>query len=177
MEKIISELMIKYPVVHTHSLRVYFLVYFILEKLPKYKHEKELLMAAFLHDIGKSLWLKEWHEVPREELKPEAWDQMKHHPSVSVEIVKDIAGFPDNLVLRIIEEHHEQPNGLGYPNRKTDLLPESILLACCDIYAACTEVRNYRQKSLSHEQAIIEVSKIDEKIAQAMDKAITKGGF
>lgn len=73
-------------------------------------------MGAFFHDIGlkelpEELWFKTRLEMNKEESM--LWET---HPALGVQILNSISFItPD--VLRIVQEHHEVPNGTGYPGK------------------------------------------------------------
>ena len=51
-----------------HSLHVFCVAYQVVSELPpgmlSQQEERDLLLAALLHDIGKSLWPDGWHVEP-----------------------------------------------------------------------------------------------------------------
>jgi HD-GYP domain-containing protein (c-di-GMP phosphodiesterase class II) len=71
-------------------------------------------MGAFFHDIGlkelpEELWFKNRLEMTKEELV--LWET---HPALGAQMLNSISFItPD--VLRIVQEHHEVPNGTGFP--------------------------------------------------------------
>jgi|GEM_PF-6611171 len=73
-----------------------------------------ITMGAFFHDIGlkelpADLWFKNRLEMNRDELQ--LWET---HPAIGVQMLNSISFItPD--VLRIVQEHHEVPNGSGFP--------------------------------------------------------------
>lgn len=123
------------------------LTYAVLNKLPENyfnkEEERNLLVAALLHDIGKGLWPHDWFVLPRRELKESAWQAMQMHPLVGSEFLKSV-NFNIDEVLEIISQHHERLDGNGYPN---GVVPnkQALVLSACDMLAAITEERKYRQ--------------------------------
>ncbi len=75
-----------------------------------------ITMGAFFHDIGlkelpQELWFKNRIEMSREEIA-----LYETHPALGVQMLNSIPFItPD--VLRIVQEHHEIPNGAGFPNK------------------------------------------------------------
>jgi HD-GYP domain-containing protein (c-di-GMP phosphodiesterase class II) len=71
-------------------------------------------MGAFFHDIGlkeisPNLWFKNKVEMTQEEVQ--VWEM---HPALGVKLLSQMnVVTPD--VLRIVQEHHEIPNGTGFP--------------------------------------------------------------
>jgi putative nucleotidyltransferase with HDIG domain len=118
-----------------------------------FNHVSALGIAAILHDIGKtkidakiinkgtSLTDDERHEVER-------------HPQLSYEIVHRLGSIPE-LSESIILQHHERPNGKGYPHGlvENEIHALSKILSLCDCFDSMTSERSY-QKSLTPLQAI-----------------------
>lgn len=73
-----------------------------------------ITMGAFFHDIGfkeisPNLWFKNRLEMNQEE--KQVWEM---HPALGVKLLSQMNVItPD--VLRIVQEHHEIPNGTGFP--------------------------------------------------------------
>jgi len=70
--------------------------------------------GAFFHDVGlkgipEELWNKNRLEMTKEEAM--LWET---HPALGVQMLSSI-GFITPDVLRIVQEHHELPNGTGFP--------------------------------------------------------------
>lgn len=56
------------------------------------------------------------------------------HPVRSREMLES-AGISDALWLRAVEQHHEQPDGRGYPSGRSDVSEIASLVRCADLYA------------------------------------------
>lgn len=73
-------------------------------------------MGAFFHDIGlrelpRELWFKNPIEMTHDEQT--LWET---HPAIGVKLLSSMHFItPD--VLRIVQEHHELPNGTGFPSK------------------------------------------------------------
>jgi HD-GYP domain-containing protein (c-di-GMP phosphodiesterase class II) len=104
---------------------------------------KGLIMAAFLHDIGKV-------RVPDEvllkpgRLTPEEFDEIKKHPVHAIDMLEDVE-FPWE-VKPLVRGHHERYDGKGYPD---GLAGESIplgarIITVVDFFDAMTTDRPYR---------------------------------
>ena len=143
----------------SHSLYVFCMVYQVVSELPpgmlSRQEERDLLMAALLHDIGKSQWPDNWHTDPKYKLGLHALTVMRMHPLLGANIVEQETKIPES-VLDIIRQHHERPGGRGYPYGVEPSLPAQIL-AACDVYCACTEERPYRKRPLTEQEAINEI--------------------
>ncbi|MEE3079390.1 MAG: response regulator [Bdellovibrionota bacterium] len=82
---------------------------------------EKFIFAAYLHDLALGpetrlakiddlsvLEIKD-HEFTKEEI-----DLIKYHPSASKKLIEHKSGIPSD-VLTLIEQHHELPNGQGFP--------------------------------------------------------------
>lgn len=100
-------------------------------------------LAAFLHDIGliKLTCNTEDHET----LTPEEWKEIKTHPEIGKRMLDSLPGIPSNVKM-IILQHHEQPNGNGYPNnlRFHEIYMPAKLVAIADSFASLISERPYR---------------------------------
>ncbi len=143
-----------------HSLHVFCVAYQVVSELPpgmlSQQEERDLLMAALLHDIGKSQWPDSWHVDPKYKLGIHALTVMQAHPLTGANMAYE-SGVPKS-VADIIRQHHERPGGKGYPLKEEPSL-QALILAACDVYCACMEDRPYRKQPLTEQEAIGEVSK------------------
>ena len=151
-------------------MKVFLLAYHLLDKLPENyftrEQERNILVAALFHDIGKGTWPQEWLTAPRGELKEKVWASMQMHPIIGSEILEGL-GFEPKPVLEIIIQHHEKLNGSGYPDGITPN-QEAMFLSTCDMLAAATEDRQYR-KAMSINEALKELKEqIDPPVYQAI---------
>lgn len=120
--------------------------------LPKEAIDK-LRIAILLYDIGNTMLPKELLNK-KEPLNEEDKTSIKQHPIIAArEILKPISNIVD--VIPIIEKHHENWNGTGYPEKISgnDIPIESQIILIIDSYFALMEKRPYRD-ALSSEDAI-----------------------
>lgn len=106
---------------------------------------RELAIGAILHDIGK-ISIPTQVLQKRGPLTRSEFDLVKRHTVNGRHILRNNHGIP-LLSAHIAYQHHEQPNGKGYPR---ELLDEQIYLyakivAVADAYDAMTSARVYRQ--------------------------------
>ncbi|MET1411978.1 HD domain-containing phosphohydrolase [Roseibium sp. HPY-6] len=106
---------------------------------------KEVIAGGLVHDIGKM-------RIPLTildkagKLTTEERAIVDKHPQFGRDILKTRLEVSPNI-KRMAIQHHEFVDGSGYPNRlKGDqLIPQVRLITICDIFAALTEERPYRQ--------------------------------
>ena len=113
----------------------------------------KLKIAILLYDIGNTMLPKELLNK-REPLSEEDKSSIKQHPVIAArEILKPISNIVD--IIPIIEKHHENWNGTGYPGKISgDEIPiESQIILIIDSYFALMEKRPYRE-ALSSDDAI-----------------------
>jgi HD-GYP domain-containing protein (c-di-GMP phosphodiesterase class II) len=97
----------------------------------------------FLHDVGKS-------RVPlavlrkRGKLSGDEWGIMKKHPEWGYSILMETGHLTDEAAY-ISMQHHERPDGSGYPFGMTDIHPCARICAIADIFDALTSVRPYKK--------------------------------
>ena len=126
------------------------------------EQKKSILLAAFLHDLGKVKVPKIILSKPGR-LTEEEFDEIKKHPGWGLDKLQNI-DFPWDIKPMIIH-HHERYNGEGYP---AGLAGENIpygarLIALCDFFDALTTDRPYRP-ALTVKQAISIMKKESGKI-------------
>ncbi len=104
-------------------------------------------MGAFLHDIGITKLPFDPEDI--ESLSPEEWREAKTHPSIGKQLIDNIKSLPSE-VKAIVMQHHEQPNGLGYPNglRDKEIYMPSKFVAIADSFSSLIVDRPFK-KSVS----------------------------
>jgi len=131
--------------------------------------QKNLLLAAYFHDVGK---VKTPDHIlnKKGKLTSEEYEIMKNHVTHSYEMISSTLGHD---IAEIIITHHERLDGSGYPKGIKDIPLLGRILGVADSYDAMTTKRIY-QDAKSHEIAIKELlsmnDKYDEKIVHILDK-------
>ena len=103
---------------------------------------ERLSYGYFLHDIGKS-------RVPlgvirkRGKLNQDEWAIIKKHPEWGYSILMETGNLTDEAAY-ISMQHHERPNGSGYPLGMTDIHPCARICTIADIYDALVSIRPYK---------------------------------
>ncbi len=131
----------KYTYGHSERVVIYakkFATYLNIDEQSK----KDLLLAAYLHDIGKLEISKELLNK-RERLSQSEFNIFKQHPTLGADLVSNIKEF--NAVEPIIKYHHEKYDGSGYPcNLKGEEIPYlARILTIIDSFDAMTSKRPY----------------------------------
>jgi putative nucleotidyltransferase with HDIG domain len=141
-----------------HSVRVAEYSERIARKLKLSEYDIDTLKnLANLHDIGKiQVELSVLNKLGT--LNSDDWNEIKKHPIVGYEIVKEITFLKDNAVA--ILYHHERYDGNGYPfGISKDRIPMfAKIISIADAYDAMTTDRPYR-RALSKEEALSELKK------------------
>ena len=135
--------------------------------LPKDAIDK-LKIAILLYDIGNTMLPKELL-LKKEPLNDEDKLSIKQHPLIAArEILEPISNIVD--IIPIIEKHHENWDGSGYPNNLSgnNIPIESQIILILDSYFALLEKRPYREaKSQDEAIQLIEAS-IDSKWSERL---------
>ena len=78
-------------------------------------------------------------------LTDEQWGVVRRHPEHTQSILGTIGAFED--VAHMAGDHHERPDGAGYPNGKSreDLDVGGRVIAVADVYQALKADRPYRE--------------------------------
>lgn len=103
-----------------------------------------LQLAGMLHDIGK-IGIDDSVLKKPGLLTDEEFDQIKQHPVLGYEILKDIRPF--RHILPAVRHHHESWDGGGYPDGLVgDEIPrDAQILAVADAFDAMISDRPYRK--------------------------------
>lgn len=117
--------------------------------------EKQLMTlreAAVLHDVGK-IGIEDYILRKPGPLEPDEREKMQQHPMIGVKIVEQVGLGPE--VIEIIRQHHERPDGKGYPCGLTaeNICQGARILSVADAFDAMTSDRPYR-KGMPRELAI-----------------------
>jgi putative nucleotidyltransferase with HDIG domain len=122
------------------------------------KEKENLLIAAFLHDVGNAIIPPELLDNNRK-LTPSEYEIFKKHPTESCRLLKQM-GYQSESVLEIVEAHHERWNGSGYPKGlKGENIPlGGRILAMADTFDAMTSKRLYAE-TWEYTSAIREIEK------------------
>lgn len=142
----------------SHSINVAILSAMLGQRLELTKVQLgELVLAAFLHDIGKTQLPNELVGKPAA-LNDDEWTEMRRHPELGARVILRQRYLTRSLMraLRATLEHHIKYNLNGYPSidglTSTSLFARIIMIA--DRYDAMTTPRPYRQRNLTPVEAV-----------------------
>ncbi len=144
LRAIISTLEEKDNYTHGHSIRVADYATLLGESLGFSEvQQRELELAAILHDIGK-IGIPDAVLLKPGRLTKAEFEIMKSHPSRSARILEKISALRN--IIPGIKYHHERWDGLGYPEglkgEEIPVIARIVLIA--DTYDAMTSTRPYR---------------------------------
>ncbi len=129
-----------------HSYRVAVISQMLAQKAGMSGKEQEnIYYMGLLHDIGK-IGISDNTLNKKGKLTDEEWEQVKRHPSVGADILKDITSIPD--LESGARYHHERWDGKGYgEGKKGEDIPLVARIICvADAYDAMSSARCYREK-------------------------------
>jgi putative two-component system response regulator len=132
-----------------------------------------LRFGAILHDIGK-IQISEMILRKPEPLSEAEWVEMRNHPLIGAEMIKDIPYLKP--ALPIVLHHHEYWDGSGYPDQlEGEAIPITArIVVVADAFDAMTTDRAY-QPAKSLEDTLGEIvagkgSMYDPRIVEALQK-------
>lgn len=102
-----------------------------------------LVRAALTMNIG-MLSLHDKLARQAQDTSAQQREEIRAHPHKSMELLRSL-GVRDSLWLNLVLDHHENPDGTGYPNGKTELSATQQLLHMSDIFVACISPRASRR--------------------------------
>jgi putative nucleotidyltransferase with HDIG domain len=133
------------PYTAGHSERVSAIAVAIARQFDLPEDEVEILrLGALLHDIGK-IGISDAVLRKPGPLTDDEFEIIKTHPAVGARILRSLSFLEDHIP--IVELHHEQPDGRGYPHglRGDEIPLPARIVHVADAYDAMTTARAYRQ--------------------------------
>ena len=109
----------------------------------KYDEIKKCVVAAYLHDIGKTKIAPEILQKTSK-LTEEEYEEMKNHTVYGYEMCMNYPTF--YKYAKIVRAHHENLDGTGYPDRLRgeQIPPEASFIKVADLYDELTKRRQYK---------------------------------
>jgi HD-GYP domain-containing protein (c-di-GMP phosphodiesterase class II) len=81
----------------------------------------ELSLGALLHDVGQGLLPPQIFDKPMIRLSPADNKMYQQHPIEGAQLLEQFGDNLSDLVKRIVLQHHERYDGLGFPKRLRNL--------------------------------------------------------
>jgi putative nucleotidyltransferase with HDIG domain len=131
---------------------------------------KHFCAGILLHDIGKTRINTDILNK-KEKLTKEEFEEIKKHPKMGVEILKETGnGFTDEYFIAL--QHHENYDGTGYPRglKGDEILRCGKIARIIDVYDALATDRPYA-KAIRPFAALVEMK---EKMLNCFDKKLLK---
>jgi putative nucleotidyltransferase with HDIG domain len=142
---------------------------------------QDLEYGALLHDLGKVGRQYQYILQKPGRLSLEEQATMRAHPTEGAEIVAKVRALRN--ASEIVRNHHERPDGLGYPAglRGDDIPLGSRIVMVADAYDAMTSDRPYR-RAMDPTRAAAELKKhagtqFDGAVVEALERLIVAGRF
>lgn len=163
-----------------HSERVTEYALMIARRLGMEEEEMEVFrFGALLHDVGK-LAVRRAILAKPERLEKEEFDEIKRHPVLGAQIVKEIEFLEP--ALDGVLYHHERLDGSGYPaGLAGEVVPYlARIMAVADTFDAMTSTRAYRGARTT-EEAFEELrrfagTQFDERMVEVFINAVREEG-
>jgi HD-GYP domain-containing protein (c-di-GMP phosphodiesterase class II) len=113
-------------------------------------------IAGLVHDVGK-IGVRESVLCKQGRLSDEEYSEVRRHPEIGWNILKDIPNFND--ILDGVRHHHERWDGGGYPSgiAGADIPLPARLIALADTFDAMCSTRTYRA-AMAREEVLAEMA-------------------
>lgn len=150
--------------VYAHSLAVSMVSTLIAREL-KWDSDAttfRLGLAGLLHDVGKKEIEREILAKPRHLLTPEERAEVETHPHRGFKILEAMGSVPEEVIQAVVQ-HHEEPNGTGYPAkiRGVEMTPMAKIVSLANIFCNYTVKNPSLPKILSAPEAIQQMAQFD----------------
>lgn len=154
--KIIS-MMAQSPATYKHAISVSVFSILVAENLGigQDKTLTAIGLGGFLHDIG--LCQLDFYPYDYQELSPEKKLAYERHPEMGKQLLDSMPGI-DSAILSIVLQHHECPNGRGFPNglREGDIFPPAKIVGTVDTFIDLISRKMWRP-AFTVEQALLKM--------------------
>ncbi|MBI4833560.1 MAG: HD domain-containing protein [Planctomycetes bacterium] len=151
-----------YDHIVTHSRNVAFYATAIArEAKTSAKETYEIALASFLHDLEKIYWpLDLLYNKTKNAFTESDWKRLTEHPVATAIFVERLAKNQiSKEVIKMIEQHHEDYNGEGYPNNLAgdEICFGARIIRVADSFSSMTSSRPYKAHPASRETALKEL--------------------
>ena len=135
-----------YLMKHSVATSVFSLLLAKMTGMSSQKTLNSLGVGALLHDIGLSQLSFNVEEKGQLNLTAPEWKELKEHPQLGKRMLDGLKIISDDIST-IVLQHHEQPNGRGYPNG----LYDKKIYYLAKIVAIADSFSGLIMKQLNHE--------------------------
>ncbi len=174
----ILKMMGKHPYLMKHSIAtsIFALLLTRSERLESKKTLLSIGLGALFHDFG--ITQLPFDPEDKTELSPQEWKEIKEHPALGKRLLDPINAITTEIKT-IVLQHHEQPNGAGYPNGLHDkeIYYPAKIVAIAESFSALVSKRPFREAFLPHKAIEImfeDRGKFDDKILKQFSKFFFK---
>lgn len=124
----------------------------------------QLEAAVYLHDVG-MMFLPETTWLKIGKLSDSDKTLLRNHPGYAAGLLQRMPGWEE--AARMVAQHHEMPDGGGYPNQLggSEICPGAKILAIVDAFEAVMLKHIHRGKNRSVLRAIAEINACDKQFA------------
>ncbi len=133
-----------------------------------------MVTAALLRDVG-ILKLDEKIQnmisKPYDSFAPDAWNEYKNHPQLSVELMQD-KPYVSPDVISLILTHEEKKSGKGFPNKISKLSLEQEIVALCSAYDREVTALGKNSAEVIKTMMIDDLGNYDLKLLQELKKVV-----
>lgn len=131
-----------------HSVAVSIFSALIARASGKYSQDdiKLISWGGFLHDIGMSRMPKQWTCDPLLELDSARVEDIEAHCRLGMEALQELPSVPREVKF-IVYQHHEAPEGRGYPNhlKGSALHAPALIVVAMDAWSALISRHPHRE--------------------------------
>ena len=170
----LSVMRVRLPATYRQSIFCAWLSTVIYQKMNKAGPEiGSLFIAGMCHDIG-MLHINPEIQAAKRKLTAQEWLEVKTHAQIGSNILSLVKGLPRD-VSAAVADHHELPDGTGYPKGKIarDISSWGQLIQLLDsVYAVYRKHHNKSQRTLGDLIPVIKVN-LDSRYAEAGRVLIT----
>jgi len=148
---ILANLRLHEEYTYTHSVNVAAMAVVFGKSLALPRKELiDLGVGGLYHDVGKFRISDEILKKPGE-LSRQEYEVIKKHPAIGYKLIQNHTELGEKP-LRIILEHHERFDGMGYPRglRGSSVCKAANMVSVVDTYDALTADRAYRKAADPH---------------------------
>ena len=117
---------------------------------------QQLANAIYLHDFP--MVKLEDGLLYNKDLSDEDFKKIQKHPEIAYEMAS-LMGDHEECAL-MVYQHHERPDGKGYPNQLTqnEICHGAKIIAICDAYYSMTNLKTYKTNMRTPMRAVAEIN-------------------